>query len=84
MGDSRPVVFVDLTERNHIARELHDAHEDVRVLSELLPVCAWCRRMRDDHGYRQQIEELISQRAGAKLTHGICPDCRATHFKRSG
>jgi PAS domain S-box-containing protein len=83
MGDSRLVVFVDVTDRNRAARELREAHEHVRTLSELLPICAWCKRMRDDGGYWQQVEQFIAQRTGAKVTHGICPDCRDTHFKRS-
>lgn len=82
LGDSRLVVFVDLTEKNRVATELRDAHDHVRVLSELLPICAWCKRMRDDGGYWQQVEQFISQRTGAKITHGICPDCRDTHFRR--
>lgn len=82
MGDCRLVVFVDQTERNRAARELREAHDRVRALSELLPICAWCKRMRDDQGYWQAVEQFIAQRTGAKVTHGICPDCRDSHFRR--
>jgi PAS domain S-box-containing protein len=82
LGDSRLVVFVDVTERNRAARELREARDDVRLLSELLPICAWCKRTRDDGGYWQAVEQFISQRTGAKVTHGICPDCRDQHFRR--
>jgi PAS domain-containing protein len=81
LGDCRLVVFVDQTERNRAARELREAHDHVRLLSELLPVCAWCKRMRDDQGYWLAVEQFISQRTGAKITHGICPDCREQHFR---
>src|SRR5205085_10649947 len=80
IGDCRLVVFVDQTERNRAARELREAHDHVRALSELLPICAWCKRLRDDQGYWQAVEQFISQRTGAKVTHGICPDCRDSHF----
>jgi hypothetical protein len=83
LGDCRLVVFIDQTDRNRAARELREAHDRVRVLSELLPICAWCKRMRDDGGYWQAVEQFISQRTGAKVTHGICPDCRDQHFRRS-
>jgi PAS domain-containing protein len=83
LGDCRLVVFVDQTERNRAARELREAHDHVRALSELLPVCAWCKRMRDDGGYWQAVEQFLAQRTGAKVTHGICPDCREQHFRRA-
>jgi hypothetical protein len=53
----------------------------VQVLSGLLPVCAWCRKVRDDAGYWAQIEQYISARSKLEFTHGICPEC-ATQFKK--
>jgi PAS domain-containing protein len=81
--DCRLVVFIDQTERNRAARELREAHDHVKALSELLPICAWCKRLRDDQGYWQAVEQFISQRTGAKVTHGICPECRDQHFRRA-
>jgi PAS domain-containing protein len=66
VGDRHVVIFVDLTERRR-----------AEELSELLPVCAWCKKLRDDQGYWQRLEEFVARRTGAKVTHGICPDCTA-------
>jgi hypothetical protein len=61
------------------ARELDDkvqaAVREVKVLSGLLPICAWCKKVRDDGGYWNMIEAYLSARIDAQFTHGICPDC---------
>jgi hypothetical protein len=49
----------------------------VRVLSGLLPICAWCKKIRDDNGYWNQVETYIRERTEADFSHGICPDCVA-------
>ncbi len=51
------------------------ALEDVKTLSGLLPICAGCKKIRNDTGYWQQIESYISERSDADFSHGICPDC---------
>jgi hypothetical protein len=48
----------------------------IETLSGLLPLCAWCKKVRNDDGYWEQIERYISVRSGASITHGVCPDCR--------
>ena len=58
----------------------------VRVLSGLLPICAWCKKIRDDNGYWNQVETYIRERTDADFSHGICPDCVAResgHLRRS-
>ena len=55
--------------------ELQTALSSVRHLSGLLPICAYCKRIRDDKDYWQQIEHYLSERSDAQFTHGICPDC---------
>lgn len=54
---------------------LEVALEEVDRLQDLLPVCAWCRKVRDDQGLWQGVEGYL-QAKGAKLTHGICPKCQ--------
>jgi hypothetical protein len=49
---------------------------EITTLSGLLPICAWCRKIRNDSGYWEQIEKFISSRTSASVTHGICPECR--------
>ena len=48
----------------------------IETLSGLLPVCAWCKKVRNDEGYWEQIENYIATHFTASFTHGVCPDCR--------
>jgi hypothetical protein len=43
--------------------------------SDLIPICAWYKKVRDDHGYWQQLEEFLCERTQATFTHGMCADC---------
>jgi AmiR/NasT family two-component response regulator len=56
-------------------QELQEALTKVKTLSGLLPICASCKKIRDDQGYWQQVEEYIQKHSEAEFTHGICPDC---------
>ena len=71
------------SERNELIQELTEALKQVKTLSGLLPICATCKRIRDDRGYWQQVETYISSYTNAIFTHGICPEClknfKATH-----
>ena len=61
---------------HHRARyEAYLAFSQVKTLSGMLPICANCKRIRDDQGYYQQVETYIEARSDAEFTHGICPDC---------
>lgn len=62
----------DLIEKN---RELHDALSKVRLLSGMLPICASCKKIRDDDGYWNSVEKYIGEHSEAEFTHSICPDC---------
>ena len=64
-------------ERNKLIRELQDALASVKTLSGMIPICAWCRKIRDDKGYWDQVEAYIESRSNATFTHGICPECAA-------
>ncbi|MCD4706918.1 MAG: tetratricopeptide repeat protein [Candidatus Sabulitectum sp.] len=55
--------------------QLREAFVHVRTLQGMLPICANCKKVRDDDGYWQQIESYISEHSDAKITHGICPEC---------
>ncbi|MGD9950692.1 MAG: hypothetical protein AB7U29_19790 [Desulfobulbus sp.] len=55
--------------------ELKKALSEVKVLSGMLPMCASCKKIRDDDGYWQQIETYITEHSETKISHGICPDC---------
>jgi PAS domain S-box-containing protein len=62
-------------ERDQLIQDLHDALANVKALSGLLPICASCKKIRDDKGYWSQVESYIQQHSEATFTHGICPDC---------
>ncbi len=80
----RLVVTRDITvrkvlegERERLIAELKTALSEVRTLEELLPICASCKKVRDDKGYWSQIDVYLQTRAAVEFTHGICPECDA-------
>ncbi|MFZ5775307.1 MAG: hypothetical protein ACOY3Z_07470 [Thermodesulfobacteriota bacterium] len=62
-------------EKEALIGELRRALQEVKVLSGFLPICASCKKIRDDQGYWNQIEEYIGRHSQAQFSHGICPDC---------
>lgn len=64
--------------------ELKAALEEVKTLSGLLPICAGCKRIRDDGGYWNQIERYISNHSDASFSHGICPECAVKFYESEG
>lgn len=62
-------------EKDRLFRELKESMSQVKLLSGLLPICANCKKIRDDKGYWTQIEEYIGSRSEAQFSHGCCPDC---------
>lgn len=64
-----------LVEREHLLAELRAALTEVKTLTGLIPICANCKKVRDDQGYWDQVESYISARTTASFSHGICPEC---------
>jgi hypothetical protein len=64
-----------LAERERLIEELKAAAAEIKTLSNFLPICANCKKIRDDKGYWDQIESYISKHAGVSFSHGICPEC---------
>ncbi|MCE1245116.1 MAG: response regulator [Firmicutes bacterium] len=62
-------------ERNRLLQKLQEALDNVRTLSGLLPICSYCKKIKDDKGYWEQVETYLSQRSDVLFTHGMCPDC---------
>ena len=62
-------------EREQLIAELQEALSKVKALSGLLPICASCKKIRNDKGYWQAVEGYIGEHSEAEFTHGICPDC---------
>ena len=63
------------TNREKLIINLQKALKDVKTLKGLLPICASCKKIRDDMGYWNQIESYIQQHSDAEFSHGICPEC---------
>jgi len=63
------------TELGRLNTELVEKINEIRTLSGLLPICAQCKKIRNDEGYWEQLEGYISQHSAATFTHGICPHC---------
>lgn len=63
------------TERENLIRELKSALQQVKTLRGLLPVCANCKKVRDDEGYWQALDKYITDHSEAQVSHSICPDC---------
>ena len=73
------------SERIKLIQELTDALGRAKTLAGLLPICASCKRIRDDQGYWQQVEAYISEHSDAVFTHGICPECyKEARAERAG
>lgn len=64
--------------------ELREALTRVKTLGGLLPICACCKKIRDDHGYWTQVELYVMAHSQAEFTHGICPDCEREYRLRMG
>jgi hypothetical protein len=61
-------------ERERLITELQAALADVRTLRGLIPICAWCKKIRNDHGYWEQLELYLTNHSEADFTHGMCPE----------
>jgi len=62
-------------ERTKMIKELNETLSKVRTLSGLLPICASCKKIRDDQGYWQKLETFVHEHSNAEFSHSICPDC---------
>lgn len=88
LRDDRDHLELTVTERTAelraVNRELTGALADIKTLSGLIPICAACKKIRDDKGYWQQVESYITARSDARFSHGLCPDCLPTYFPEQG
>lgn len=66
------LLLAHLQQRN---AQLSSALAEVKTLTGLLPICAWCKKVRDDDGYWRQVDDYFRQRSEIQFTHGMCTDC---------
>ena len=67
-------------EREKLIKELQLALTEVNELRDILPICSFCKKIRDDKGYYERVESYIYRLSGADFSHTICPDCMKKHY----
>lgn len=72
---TKPLDLTELWTRLRVAERILRYTTQVRQLEELMPICTYCKKIRDDQNYWQQIEGYINERTGSEFSHSICPDC---------
>jgi len=73
--------FADLMELRRLNAELQAALDKVKVLSGLIPICAGCKKIRDDKGFWEELEHYVSEHSDATFSHGLCPNCIKKYFR---
>ena len=73
-------VVIDITERRKTEIALQKAFDEIHTLRGIVPICANCKKIRDDQGFWSQVEDYISKHSDAKFSHGICPECLASIY----
>jgi len=61
-------------------RELREALDHIKTLQGILPICSFCKKIRDDGGYWNQVEAYISRHSDALFSHSVCPECMKIHY----
>ncbi len=67
-------------ERERVIRKLEKALMEIRSLRGILPLCSFCKKIRDDEGYWEQVDVYIRKHSEADISHGICPECMKEHY----
>lgn len=66
-----------IAEREELIKQLQEANSQIQTLSGIIPICMYCKEIRDDKGYWNQLEKFISQHSEAMFSHSVCPKCMA-------
>ena len=67
-------------EREKLINELQEALKEIKTLRGILPLCSFCKKIRDDKGYWEQVDVYIHKHLQADISHGICPECAKEHY----
>jgi PAS domain S-box-containing protein len=80
-------IIHDVTDRKHAEKErekliaeLQEAVKEIKTLRGILPLCSFCKKIRDDTGYWEQVDVYIHKHLQADISHGICPECAKEHY----
>jgi DNA-binding response OmpR family regulator len=72
---TKPANIEELWMRLKVAERILGFTQQLKQLESFLPICCYCKKIRDDRNYWNQIEEFINARTGTHFSHSICPDC---------
>ncbi|MCP3872895.1 MAG: PAS domain-containing protein [Desulfobacteraceae bacterium] len=79
--------IVDITDQMKLAfekeyhlKELQKAIDEIKILKGILPLCSYCKKIRDDKGYWNQVDAYINDHSEASISHGICPECAKKYY----
>ncbi len=70
-------------ERERMIKDLKNALEQIKTLSGIIPICAHCKKVRDDAGFWQQVESYVEKNSTAQFSHALCPQCADKYFPRT-
>ena len=68
-------------ERERLVAELTSALTEIKVLQDFLPICSYCKKIRNDQDYWLTVEAYISEHTNTRFSHGVCPDCMSEHVE---
>lgn len=67
-------------EQQELIKNLQNALKEIKTLQGILPICSFCKKIRDDKGYWSQVDAYVSQHTDATFSHGVCPECIEKHY----
>jgi YesN/AraC family two-component response regulator len=70
----------DMEELRRLNKKLQKALDEINTLQGIIPICSSCKKIRDDKGYWEKLENYIAQHSNAEFSHGICPDCARVQY----
>jgi phosphoserine phosphatase RsbU/P len=77
---TKPYSPVELRARLNVGKRYLEQAEQVKILRGLLPICSYCKRIRDDENYWHQLEEYLMEHAEVRFSHSLCPECLRKQF----
>lgn len=77
----KPISSEEIWNRLRVAERILSFNHQVKTLESLIPICCYCKKVRNDEDLWEQIEQYVNERTGADFTHSVCPCCMDKHFK---
>lgn len=78
---TKPLDREGIIMRLRVAERIVDFTKQIKLLKDLIPICMYCKKIRNDENYWQGVESYIAQQTGSNFSHGICPDCFEKHVR---